>query len=51
MPEDLNRERMKAVFGKKAAMFQLRNTESPHRAVCQQEDMLTLSQMSSLFDM
>ena len=51
MPEDLNRERTKAVFGKKAAMFQLRNTESPRSGVFQQEDMLTLSQTSSLFDM
>ena len=32
-------------------LFQLCNTESPRRGVFQQEDMLTLSQMSSLFDM
>ena len=46
MPEDLNPERTKAVFGKKAAMFQLCNTESSRRGVFQQEDMLTLSQTS-----
>lgn len=32
-------------------LFQLCNTESPRHGVFQQEDMLTLSQMSSLFDM